>query len=1200
MPRSLKHTIQAAWRAVTAIVAIIISDHSAAQPPARQVPADGKIVLTDYGIRDWGPEPISYKLDAKAFPTTKLALTSHDGNTVPFQIENGVLTFVAALPKGASVTYSLAKSDKDHSSENSTIKISEKSKELEIGNEFISVLVPKPGDINLPQARPAAEVEGPLKGWKPKGFDKWIGATRFVTDRRISTAAFRLSRRGPAVCEYEARYSFSPRGKYVWRLQIAGGMPIIRIVEEFDAGEITDGKDFLVVELHKGWTPQNILWIGQQPEGQNIPTGAGNSFAQYLEQKRVAQPVDAPVGGTGQAPAPAPPEKGLFLLDRTVPAGKWGGYVGGAQIWDGDPNNPLSGPNLAFVPLFVGSWRRTMAINAWHKDGTGIVLALPISVRRIRWSLDIADDFSPFSTHEHDPDLPETYGRRVWGLYVGDRVQEAQARFGYIGLDRYKDWIVDLPDPPKDKAPPRPFYPPALIEAIKPRLAEHPDAWALSQWYLFSGNVEHAVKNALKVINGLKNPYGENSFYVTGLTHYRQSQFRVDTMLAEDALACPDLPDDLRRELRRWLALYANLNSEPDFNPRGAGVHLGNNNMSFNRSFALTYYASLLPDHPRYEEWMEGLTRHFLFKIATQTAVDGPFIECPTYQLYSPARTLNVTLNALRNLGRIDAATAAYHERTLWYLANLTMPDPRYDNRRIIPGMGNSANRLESIFGVSMTATTDAQYAGFLRFVHGLTKGHGLMPPAYKGFWAHADEAEPYVAWYRPDIPAKPATLSTTIMPTYGVVFRSRFNSPDEVAMLFRAGMNWSHWDTDSLNVILYGLGAPLSPGTGYQYLGNPAPQQDNGIYHNRVKVGARDLQEVFGRVDDAVVDYEFSDGADYAVAERFYPSQLFKDGKGAMCWRRHVMFVKTPDPQGRDYFVIRDTFPGGEQRHKWWNWLNLDTADLISVDEKPFDAAAVPVNKAVPEDQFPRQTGRTIEMKTKYGASTWFWFSRPVEVRIRMTFDYPRQDGVGGTETKTIVEIPAAADEDFFCVVWPKKDGEALPQCEPISPDGIKVSKSGTSDYVFASDKVISYNANAIRFEGNAGVVRNAGGKAAVLLTVKPKERRTLDLGRGVKITGEMPFSANLEGDSIRISTEGRTRVLHMTQPEWMLRPQLWIDGTEWMACWTDYPASGWGTYDNTWLIGITIPEGKHTLAVKNMQYPKPWPCVFRCDIGQ
>jgi hypothetical protein len=54
-----------------------------------------------------------------------------------------------------------------------------------------------------------------------------------------------------------------------------------------------------------------------------------------------------------------------------------------------------------------------MGLNAWHDPAHGVQVALPISVRLSGWYLDVTDDQSPFSTHEHDPDLPESCGRRV-------------------------------------------------------------------------------------------------------------------------------------------------------------------------------------------------------------------------------------------------------------------------------------------------------------------------------------------------------------------------------------------------------------------------------------------------------------------------------------------------------------------------------------------------------------------------------------------------------------------------------------------------------------------------------------------------------------------------------------------------------------------------------------------------------------------
>jgi hypothetical protein len=47
-------------------------------------------------------------------------------------------------------------------------------------------------------------------------------------------------------------------------------------------------------------------------------------------------------------------------------------------------------------------------------------------------------------------------------------------------------------------------------------------------------------------------------------------------------------------------------------------------------------------------------------------------------------------------------------------------------------------------------------------------------------------------------------------------------------------------------------------------------------------------------------------------------------------------------------------------------------------------------------------------------------------------------------------------------------------------------------------------------------------------------------------------------------------------------------------MACWTDFPASGWGKYKNSALIALTVPEGKHELAVAKLQYPEVWTRPF------
>ena len=1193
-----------------------------ATPPTRAgVPADGRIAITDYGYRDWGPELVNYTVDPARFRPGTAALVDADGRPVPFQIDGDTVSFVASVPKGGTATWTLQSGDRQSGAEPKLTSGVQGGVFL-VRNELLSLEMPAPGAKTFTPPVAASQAAPPILRWA--GSDgAWMGGARFATPRQVAAQTFRIVRQGPAVVEYEARYVFEPKGEYVWRLRLSPGVPLAVVTEEFDFGEMTGGEDLLLLDLHRGWQPGSIGWVPGTGEQQMPATRSSVYDASYIDGKRKGKLAEPAVGGVGQAPAPLVPQQGMVILDKLFPAGRWGDLKGGVQVWDGDTAQPDSGRSIGLVTLSAGSWRRAMALNTWFQEGAGVSVGLPLSVRWSRWSLETTDDHSPFSTHEHDPGLRPTYGRRVWGLYVGSALHEAQARFGHIGLDRYKDWIIEYTENKAVAKYPGAFFSPDQVARLRQVLDRHPDAAFLKTWYLFSGKTEHAVAHARRVIDGLKRPYGENDFFLCGLSNYRKSQFLAFTDLAEDALACPDLPAELRRELRRRLALYAYVHSDPDYNPRGSGAHLGNNNMPINRTLALSYFAGLLPDHAMYGYWMQCIRDFAKYKYATEMAVDGPNIECPSYAMYSPFRTLNITQNVLRNRGIHDFGPEGYHAGFLRWVSHLTMPDPRYKGRRIIPGMGNSSNLVENVWGFSMAAEVDRdpKFAGWLRFMNRLANGD---MPMEKGPNSHDHvNATPHAMYYLPYVPENPPPLATAFLPTYGVIFRHQFNTPNETAMLLRAGLNWGHWDTDALNVILYGKGAPLSPGTGYQYYSGPATE-GSAIYHNQVKVGRRDVQECFGRVDDAVADYGFGPSADYAVASRFYPSQIFGDGGGPTVWNRHVLFLKSAGADGPSWFVMRDTFSGGEKRPTWWEWMNLDTADLIQVDGAAFDAGKAPVDKNVPEGEFPRLGGQAVEMKTKYGASTWFWFSRPRDVRVRMTFK-------AAGETKTIVDIPGAPQEDYFYVVYPRRDGEPAPTCKALGPGVVSVKTGESTDTVFVGDAPFKWNEGDTLFSGKAGAVRVFADRVALCLNagsgavgykghlleghgpferVVPlrdlkvgihkvdggyeKRRLTVDLGRGVKVTGEGPFTAALDGQTVRLKTQGRARVLHVTQPPFIVRPQYSIDGQQWMASWTDYPNNGWGTYDNTWLIGLSVPDGAHELVVKDFAFTKVWARPF------
>ena len=1184
----------------------------------RTLPDDGHIVLRDYGYRAWGPELVQYTMHSPLAGSH--VLLNGDGEAVPFQVDGDTFAFVARVPRGDTASYTLHPSPADRSGENSSLYVRRLDDVLELGNGVVSLRMPAPHTATFDEGLEAGAATPPLLQWANAG-GGWMGGAHFVSSRKIVSQTFSLIRQGPVVVEYEARYRFLPTGEYVWRLRICTEMPIAIISEEFDFDAVTQGEHLLVLDLHAGWRPSQI-GIANGTQYAPAPSTTWTAFDAYLETKRTTAPQAPPVGGVGIAPTPVRPGEDWLLLEQIVPGGRWGAMTAGVQVSDDH------GRQIAIVPLYLGSWRRTMALDAWYHDNAGIAICLPISVRLTNWALDLTDDRSPFSSQEHDCGLKFTYGRREWGFYVGDVVEHAQPQFGYIGLDRYKDWDIEYPEEPSVATYPGGLFAPDLVKQLRESLATHPQADMLQSRYLLSGNREDAIANAREVIDKLSDPYPqfENDLFVHGLSVFRKVQLLLFVNRAEDALACPSLPADLRAELRARLTLYAYVTSDPDFNPRGAGCHLGNNtNMPVNRTTALALFAPLLPDHPRYAYWMRQLLTFATFKLNTQTAYDGAHIECPTYQLYAPAQGLNLTLNALRNRGYDIASLLPLTRANLIYLAHLTMPDPRWGGARIIPGMGNSENQQQSIWGISMALfADDPPFAGWLKYLFRLS-GEIIGPEITdRSCVGHA-------MYYLPGIDECPRPLTTTFLPTYGVVFRNHFATPNETAMLFRAGVNWGHWDLDPLNVILYGKGAPLSPGTMYQYYSGP-PTRQYGIYHNQVKVGDYHLQEIDSRVDVSVTDYGFGPHADYAVASRHYPPDIFTDGQGEMWWNRHILFVKSPSAEGDDYFLFRDTFPSGESRPTWWTWLTLEGAERISVDGIAYDPATVPVEQVVPEAEYPHMPGQTVEMHTQYGAATWMWFTEPRDVRARMTFQ--RAD-----ETKTILEIPGTGTQGYTYVVYPRRDGDPPPSCQALAPGVVRVTTRESTDYLFLSDHPLSYDQDDVTFTGKAGTIRifadqvvlcmNAGSghigyqghlfagngpferqipcpvgevqpmygciQATIQVTDEPeKVQQTVELALGIRISGEGAFTAALDDETIHIHAQGRARVLHVTMPSFILRPQYWIDGVESMACWTDYPASGWGAYQNTWLIALPVPDGDHHLIVKDMQFPAVWTRPF------
>ena len=150
----MKRIVLLAWTA--ALVGVVGIGAAVAAPMA--VPADGRIVIRDYGYRDWGPELVHYTVDPAKFATGACGLNDADGKQIPCQVDDGILTFVASLGKGKTAEYRLTAGP----GAASPIRLSQADGHIEIGNEHFALRAPSPGEKSYATPVAAGDVPPPV------------------------------------------------------------------------------------------------------------------------------------------------------------------------------------------------------------------------------------------------------------------------------------------------------------------------------------------------------------------------------------------------------------------------------------------------------------------------------------------------------------------------------------------------------------------------------------------------------------------------------------------------------------------------------------------------------------------------------------------------------------------------------------------------------------------------------------------------------------------------------------------------------------------------------------------------------------------------------------------------------------------------------------------------------------------------------
>ncbi len=1141
-----KHGLCAAgWRAAVAIAIV----GAAAVVSA----AEREITIRDYTGWGYAPDLVQYSIARPGGGGESLRLVGPDGNPVAIQVtppaakgQPATLSFVAELPPSNSITYRL-RDDGQGGQGVSTLKVAPAGKDLELTTAVLGLRVPVPFEKTYDPPVAANTLPAPVLAFR-NGSGPWLGESRILCTRPVKAARVRQIAAGPVFAAIRYELEFANGGYYHADIRVADGVPLAQVTEEYDLKEL-NGRDYWELDLGKGWNPDMVEAVR---EGR-----AALSIADLIKKR----PVPGTKGSAGQVLGADLPD--LAIVPGYCWVGQGAYYVG---LWAAAERQakPEEFTRVCFMPLHKGQWRMMNACE-FRTDGRAMRIRLPMSARLANWHEDGASFTSPFSIAQHDPNLPRTAGRRVWGLVLASvapawRAQAAtpggysvpwstntpplfwrmRNEYGTFGLDQYKDFILEWPD--TGVKYPRVFLTPTEQEQYKAMLTNQPIAG-------YTQSLAHQVKSRWGFTGDPKVAQHELEEFQRWMLNQTRGYLDTSPAIghhdlwgwyeteADDLLGWPDLPAAARAEIRARLALVAYMWTDPDLMSAGTGDHTGNPNMSCSRQMSFANFMALLPDHPMHETWKQYMSDFTLYKIGETVAPGGgPFEFGSAYGLHLFYAFPRGYMG--HAAGKSPCAGDLYQHYLapgMDYFVNLLTPvDSRYGSR-LIPGGANSMLGYNPrwIEWVGVAEKTDPALASELAWAF---EAQGRSEDINVGVALETMDRP----WVKPVEPK----LTSRIYPGVGVVFRAH-QGPDETYMYFRSGNNWSHWYVDQGHFLLNSKGAVLVPSQPYQYYW---PTNKAFDVYNAIRFGHPENEFPYAWPDSNILDHHFGDSVDYAWASAGYPDWYIAPGMasgfgdprklidgaapqgGGFHWNRQILFLKGATARSPNYFVFRDTMVGAG---KLPSWLSLDLlgrktdirqdGNHVAVNtEWPTKLDLVFQPQAMPKLEMAEDD---INVTCQWGDAFWRlnadktnaspnWMLKdgsPVKMPLKMW------QNPGILEKRVLLRFANAPGAESFWLLYPRGEREALPTTKYLAPGVMKIVTTESTDYAFVSPSNFTFAGEDVVFSGCAGAVRV--GKESVTLVLNGGAGR---VGyKGHIIESPVPFEKTIPLVKLKPQTE-------------------------------------------------------------------------------
>jgi hypothetical protein len=667
-------------------------------------------------------------------------------------------------------------------------------------------------------------------------------------------------------------------------------------------------------------------------------------------------------------------------------------------------------------------------------------------------------------------------------------------------------------------------------------------------------------------ITGYRWSHGYGMFHLT--TGALQSFLRE----ADLVLGSPSATPAQKVEVRALMAFWGELFASADYAP--PGYNHGNTDMWASYCTTLGAIGCLLNGHPRAKAWASMAEKGIDEALTARDHLPGA-----TQDEWYGELTLDMCVKTavmLKAAGFRDFfADPRLRDGLDFYGQLLTPVDPRYGAGYVVPfGNGQAHWNRSAVWAIAASAVQkdDPAFAGRLMWYWERAGKPGTLK-----FGDRDDFGWSSMGWIDTTIPVNNPHYASRLLPDWGVLFRAGCGTPDETFLALQlgkpAGLNGYnaeggfHW---------FAYGQPLSLVFGIRSYDASQHKGSTNVVRQRWMANrpSFDYRHETQGGTGTVVEWAPSSGADLASgAWTFsrltaivnpYPREgddrlvlskprpevagLQPNSPGVaetvapITWRRHVLFVKSSDPAGVHYFVVRDAAQGKVP----WDWSIWCLASAMQ----------------------PQGSGAAFTGKFGVDLAVTPLTATPEVV----TGAYGPTKSFAGDWRQLLYQVQFPQSADFAAVLMPGKHGMPMPVVTPWAGGaGAQVTFPDEMQYVLLADVPTTVKADGITIDGRAAVVRVRAHGAAVSLLSGTKAGCPALTVTATEGPGAVTVSYDAEKKTLTGDTHGPARILRLDVADAPAFTTVTIDGK---AVTPEEVGKG--------VARFTVPAGEHGVVVR------------------